>query len=126
MVGAFGTNTLVEEIRSVIQKEAPNITRKVVKESLKNDPRYRKEIVDIIKQEMIKMEARTAQGIDAARAARNGAMVPANEVYGRVMIGGNPVTDNTTFIKNLKNKISYGVNTDNNSLLTNNGKRKIV
>ena len=124
--GGAGVHVLMEQIKGVLKKEAPQILRTVFRDAMKNDPRYRKEMVDIIKNEMNHMANKTAQGINAAQRLREDAQTPGNEVYGRTTLSGPPNLGNNSLYKQMKNKISYGVNTDKGSTLTNNGKRKIV
>lgn len=43
---------LIDQIKSVIKKESPNITKRILRDAMKNDSLYRKEIVEIIKTEL--------------------------------------------------------------------------
>lgn len=126
MQSSTGFNMLNEQIKAAIRKESPNIMKTAFRDIMKNDPRYRKEMVDIIKKEMTAINRRVDQGVDTANSIRENARVSGNEVYGRTIISGNPGQGNGSLYKQMKNKITYGVNTDKGSTLTNNGKFKIV
>lgn len=43
---------LIDQIKSVIKNESPNITKRILRDAMKNDSLYRKEIVEIIKTEL--------------------------------------------------------------------------
>lgn len=122
-----GVHVVMEQIRAVLKKEGPEIIKKTMKESLKNDNVFKKEIINLLQADWESISRRAAQGINAAQTLRNNAHVSSTDIYGKTIITGNQSEqDNGGTYKRMKNKINYGVNTGDNSTLTNNGSKKMI